>query len=245
MVRVLRWPAVVALVVVLAWIAAHRLMRTGVEIAEHSQNAAVEVARELTAGFRSGKITETFIAAIPELLPEGMLLEVAALEATETVERRDERRALFDLIPLGEAVTEIRVPVTYRYHLSLEEPWLLDVRDGVCLVRAPAIRPTLPPAIHTDGLEKRIDGSWLRFDEDAMMNDLERSLTPRLSARAGSPGRVDIVREICRNRVAEFVREWLLAEKQWGSQRIVSVEVAFADETDTTFGVPEPENMSH
>lgn len=239
-VRLLRWPVCAALVAGLAWYTAHRLIRTGADVAQGSHRAAVQAIRELGEGFRSGTITETFIAAVPELLPEGMRLEVAALEATETIVRRNERRALFDLVPLGEAVTEIRVPVTYRYHLSFEHTWLLDVRDGVCHVRAPAIQPTLPPAIDTAGMEKRIDGSWLRFDEQQMMEELERSLTARLSARAGSPGRIEIVREICRKRVAEFVREWLLAEQQWGDDRIVAVEVVFADEQAIL--VPEPDS---
>ncbi len=118
------------------------------------------------------------------------------------------------------------------------------MRDGVCFVRAPRIRPSQPPAIHTGGVEKRIEGSWLRFDEDEVMEELERSLTARLVARAASPDTINIVRETCRRRVAEFVREWLLAEDQWGSGRIVAVEVAFADEitdeTDNVLPVPTP-----
>ena len=142
--------------------------------------------------FRSGRITETFTADIPRLNEGGTLLELASYEATEMLRRVDERSTLFDLLYLGTNVTEIRAPTTYRYHLRLDDPWWLEVRDHACLVRAPRIRPSLPPAIHTDRMEKRIDGSWLRFDEQEMMEELEKSLTPRLSARAGSPGRIDL-----------------------------------------------------
>ena len=62
------------------------------------------------------------------------------------------------------------------------------------------------------------------------MTELERYLTPRLSARARSPERIDLVRETCRRRVAEFVRGWLLREDHWRSDRFRAVTVVFADE---------------
>ena len=42
---------------------------------------------------------------------------------------------------------------------------------------------------------------------------------------------IDLVREICRRRTAEFVRNWLLAEDHWRADRFRSVTVIFADET--------------
>lgn len=228
--RLLRWPAVAIAVLVIGWLAVQSILQIGKETALEAVDRAAGAVNQLAAGFTSTTITETFTAAIPKLGTEGMLLEVAQLEATETFERRDERWAFFDLVPLGMTISEIRVPVIYRYHLRLEDRWTLDLREGICLVQAPTIRPTQPPAIHTDGMEKRIEGSWLRFDEAEVMEDLEQSLSFRLSARAGSPERLDLVRETCRTRVAEFVRSWLLAEEQWGQGRIVTVEVVFVDE---------------
>lgn len=232
LIHLLRWPAVVVVVVLLGWLAVDRALRFGRDAVVTSADRAAATMRDLAAGFRSTTITETFTAAIPRLGTEGMLLEVATLEATEIFERRDEKRTLFEFVPLGTTVSEIRVPVTYRYHVRLEDPWRLDVSDGVCRVRAPPIRATQPPAFHTGGVEKRIEGSWLRFDEDEVMEELERSLSDRLSARAASPDTIDLVRETCRRHVAEFVREWLLAEDQWGDGRIVAVDVVFADEVD-------------
>ncbi len=80
-------------------------------------------------------------------------------------------------------------------------------------------------------MEKRIEGSWLRFDGHEVMDDLESTLSLRLAARAGSPARIELIRETCRVRVADFVRSWLLSEGQWGDGRIVAVEVLFSDET--------------
>ncbi len=229
--RLIRWPAVAIAVLIIGWFTIQAALRIVSETGLEAVDRAAEAVKQVGAGFTSTTITETFTAAIPKLGTEGMLLEVAQLEATETFEHRDEKRAFYDLVPLGVTVSEIRVPVTYRYHLRLEDRWTLDVRDGICLVQAPAIRPTKPPAIHTDGMEKRIENSWLRFDETEVMDELEQSLTLRLSARAGSPQRIDLVRETCRVRVVDFVRSWLLAEGQWGQGRILAVNVVFADES--------------
>jgi len=200
---------------------------------------AGRAAGEVAARFKSGTITETFVAALPALKPGGATLELAVLEATETFTRTDERAVFFDLIPLGTNVTEIRVPVTYRYHLRLNDPWHLDVRGTTCLVRAPQIRATVPPAIHTDHLERRVERGWLRFDADEQMEALERSITPRLTAHARSHDAIELVRETCRRRVAEFVRTWLLREDQWQEGRFTSVTVVFEGEDDAP-SMPSP-----
>ncbi len=233
-----RWPLVVLLLAMLAYLGAREACRTF----RATQQAAVDTVSELSGiaeRFQTGTITTTFTAAIPRLVPDGgTRLELAAFEATETFSRSDERRVLWDAVSLGTTVTEIRVPVTYRYHLRLDEPWRLEVHDHTCLVAAPPIRPTLPPAIHTQGMEKHGDRGWLRFNVDDQMDDLERSLTPLVSRRAADPDSIDLVRETCRRRVAEFVRNWLLAEDQWRADRFRSVTVVFADETP-----PEPSSL--
>jgi hypothetical protein len=230
-----RWPLVVLALGLLAFVGARESCRAFKE----SRDRTVEAVAGIADRFTTGTITTTFTAAIPRLVPDGgTKLELAAFEATETFTRSDDRRILFDMVPLGTTVTEIRVPVTYRYHLRLEEPWRLDVSDHMCVVHAPRIHPTLPPAIHTDGLTKHVSGSWLRFDEDEQMAELERSLTELLSRRAADPDSIDLVRETCRRRVAEFVRNWLLLEDHWRQDRFRSVTVVFADEE-----IPEPSSL--
>jgi hypothetical protein len=244
--RLLRWPVVIiglgfAMVAVVVQLreAAREGGRATVEAVETARDGAAEIA----ARFATGTITTTFVSAIPRLVPDGgTKLELAAYEAVETVSRTDDRRVLFDMVPLGSTVSEIRVPVTYRYHLRLDEEWRLEVSGGVCRVLAPPIRPTLPPAIHTDRMEKRSDSGWLRFDEDEQMEALERSLTPTLAERAADPGHLGLVRERCRRRVAEFVRSWLLLEDQWGPDRFTHVEVRFADETAERLTAPVIDN---
>jgi hypothetical protein len=238
-VRLVAWPLAVMLAAVLLSLALWRACR----VVEEGRNASRELARgagELAERFKSGRITTTFIAAIPRLQPGGPLLELAAFEATETFARTDERTVLFDLVRLGKTVTEIRVPVTYRYHLRLSDPWHLEVRDSVCLVRAPRIRPTLPPAIHTDRMEKRSERGWLRFNVEQQMDELERSMTPTLKTRAASRETLEFVRETCRWRVAEFVRGWLLREDQWRADRFTAVTVVFDDEAGVDPGAQSP-----
>lgn len=235
-VHALRWPIVVLTLAVVAVLGLRMLRdttREGGRAAVDAVRAAGEEAAAIAGRFATGTITTTFVASIPRLVPDGgTLLELAAFEATETLSRTDDRRVFFDMVPLGATVSEIRVPVTYRYHLRLDEPWRLEVADRTCVVHAPPIRPTLPPAIHTDRMEKRSESGWLRFDEDEQMEALERSLTPTLSVRARDREHLELVREQCRRRVADFVRSWLLLEDQWGPERFNHVEVVFADEED-------------
>jgi hypothetical protein len=236
-IRVLRWPAVVVALGLLAYLVLHQIGQTTRE----GGRAAADLVRDLGSGvvniaeaFQSGTITTTFIAAIPGFTPDtGVKLELASYRATEILRTTDERWVAWDLIPLGTTVTEIRVPVTYRYHLRLDEPWKLEVDGQSCVVHAPQIRPTLPPAIDTGGMEKYSDSGWLRFNEAQQMEGLERSLTEVLSERASDPTHIEMVRERCRLEVAEFVRSWLLMEDHWRDDRFRSVTVIFADESDS------------
>ncbi len=235
-IRALRWPVVILALGLLGYLVVHQIGRT----AREGGRAATEMVRELgegavdiAAAFKSGTITNTFISAIPSFAPDsGARLELAAFEAVEILRSTDELRIGWDLIPLGTTVTEIRVPVTYRYHLRFDEPWLLEVEGQSCIVHAPLIRPTLPPAIDTGRMEKYSDRGWLRFNEDEQMEELERSITGVLSERAADSRHLEMVRERCRLELAEFVRSWLLLEDHWRDDRFRSVTVIFADETE-------------
>lgn len=243
-IRALRWPAVVVVLGLLGYLVVHQIGQT----AREGGRAATDIVREIGSGvvdiaeaFQSGRITTTFIAAIPSFTPDtGVKLELASFQATEILRKTDERWVAWDLVPLGTTVTEIRVPVTYRYHLRLAEPWLLEVEEQSCVVHAPRIRPTLPPAIDTGGMEKFSDSGWLRFNEAQQMEGLERSLTEVLSKRASDPGHLEMVRERCRLEVAEFVRSWLLMEDHWREDRFRSVTVIFADEPESRATILHP-----
>lgn len=233
-----RWPLVIVLVALFALIAFVFSLRTTKQVYDETLDRAgrgidkaAAAARDIAARFQRGTITETFTAAIPKLQGTGMgNLELATAEATESFTRADSKTIAWDLLYLGTTETEIKVPVTYRYHLRLADPWKLDVSNQTCVVYAPAIRPSLPPAIHTDRMEKKSGRGWARFNAGAQMNELEQSITPTLQRYAGDRRHVSFVREECRKTVAEFVKNWLLQEDQWRQDRFHTVQVIFADE---------------
>ena len=100
--------------------------------------------------FKTGTITHTFIEHIPEVSStNGDVLELTTSRSDEIFSRSDSKKIAWDTIYLGTTVSEIRVPATFRYHIRLSDPWRLAAKDKVCIVLAPAIRPSLPTAIDT------------------------------------------------------------------------------------------------
>ena len=63
-----------------------------------------------------------------------------------------------------------------------------------------------------------------------MLEELKRQITPRLTALAHDPRRLNLVRDTCRKSVAEFVRLWLERERQWGQSGFTRIQVKFGDE---------------
>lgn len=210
----------VSLIAVLSWKAARTVERAGEGVAE------------LADRFRTETITTRFLASLPETESAGLgNLELATSTVTEVFTRSDDRRILWDRVSVGETVVEIRVPVTYRYHVRLADDWKIEVTGSTCLVHAPELRPSQPPAIHTDRMEKRsYTRGWWAEDADEHLEALERELTPLLEDYAGDPRHLAAVRDACRNTVAAFVRAWLLYEGHWQEDQLRAIVVRFADE---------------
>ena len=234
-----RWPLVIVVIFGMAFLgylaSLWMAKRTYDETLARSGRAgeyAVGKAQAIAEKFLSGNITKTFVAAIPEITTTGSgNLELATSEQVETFRAEDEKSVLWDKLYLGKTVSEIRVPVTYRYHLRLADSWRLDVSGQTCVVVAPAVRPSLPPAIHTDRMEKKSDAGWGRFNAAEQMTELEKNVTPALSQYASDERHLVLVRELCRKTVAEFVQAWLLKEAHWRTDRFHTIKVIFADET--------------
>ena len=236
--RRLQWPL---LFIALALIAlygycysvgtADRLARdAGAEISGSLKKTAGAVGR-LADRFRSESITETFRAAIPEIESAGSgRLEVATATVTESFERSDEQKILWGLLSLGSTVSQIHVPVTYRYHVELADPWRIEVSGPTCLVFAPPIRASQPPAIHTDRMEKRSHGDWTLVNREDQMEQLEQSITPILRGYAEDPRHLNLVKDKSRLTIGRFIQDWLLGEDQWREDRFRRVVVFFPDE---------------
>lgn len=237
-----RWPLVVVLLglfLLIAFIVSlNKSKQVYVDAMDRAGRAADGMKKavvDIASKFQRGTITETFTAAIPLIKGTGMgNLELATAETTESFEKSDMKTIGWDLLYIGMTSSEIKVPVTYRYHLKLSDPWKLDVTGQTCVVIAPPIRPSLPPAIHTDRMEKKSDRGWARLNADQQMTELEQSITPTLQRYAADPRHIRLVREECRKTVAEFVKMWLLKEDHWRTNRFNTIKVIFADEVERT-----------
>lgn len=188
--------------------------------------------RWLAEHFQKQTITESFHENVKRIAStQGDVLELATMETEETVTKYDTKTLFNDAVYLGTTVAEIRAMVVYRYHLKLSDEWKLTVENGRCVVIAPAIRPSLPPAIRTDTMEKKSEAGWLRFNAAENMAELEQGLTPMLERRAAVPGKIKHVREASRTSVAKFVQHWVLKEQKAQDQGgIREIVVIFPDE---------------
>ena len=189
---------------------------------------------DLAKNFATGRITTTFIEDIPVITStHGNVLELATTRSVETFDREDARNSFWDKVYVGTTTAEIRAPVTYRYHILLSDSWRLAARGNVCLVYAPAIRPSLPPAIDTSKMEKRAESGWARFDRQQQLDQLEKDMSGMLERRAKDAPHLNIVREQCRQSVADFVKNWLIERAQW-TNNFESIVVVFPDEQSIT-----------
>jgi hypothetical protein len=228
-----RWPIVV--VVVTALLAAayfwtlERFVRAGEAVARVPGEVVAGLERAARS-FLTGDVTHRFLSSIPEVAtPKAGNLELASATVTETIERTEERRAFWELVPLGSTTVGVRVPVVYRYHVPMAGEWRATVRGDRLWVEAPALRPSLPPALRTDRMERRVEADWLRFDADLRLAELERELVPIVVARARDPRHLELVREPARRTLAEFARGWLVREGR-AAEPIRSIIVRLADE---------------
>jgi hypothetical protein len=174
-------------------------------------------------------ISNQFSEYLPTAGPSDGILETATCSVPETF-TLTESGSLFNVIPLGTTVSEIRVPAIYRYHIRLFDPWKLEAKGPICIVTAPNFEPSLPPAIITGQMEKSTSAGWLSFDAQANLDTLEQGITDELTRRAYDKTHRDYVREACRQSVAEFVKAWLMKEDDWRSDRFHRVVVIFPDD---------------
>jgi hypothetical protein len=231
------WAALLGTVIVVG-ILASLMFWKGFSALNHTLGSFFGFVKSLPSQFQTQNITRTFKESLVSVEgTNGDILEVATLEMNETISDAD-MKSIANIFYLGTTVSEIQVPVVYRYHIKLSDQWQLSVDGNVCTVLAPAIRPSQPPAIRTDQMQKKSDAGWLRFNAAKNLAELEKTITPTAERRAGLPRRLNQVREPSRKAVAEFVRTWLLKEQQWGPQGIRAIVVRFPDEESTTMPTP-------
>jgi len=191
----------------------------------------VEILPNIAAKFKTGTITQTFTESIPTIKStEGDILELATAEADEIFTRTDSQSIGWGLFYIGTTTSKISVRATFRYHIKLSDSWRLATKDQTCIVQAPALRPSLPPAIHTATLRKETENGWLRFNKDENLIELERGITAELSRKAADRRHIALAREECRKSIAAFVKNWLLKEEHWRKDGFSTITVVFPDE---------------
>ena len=171
------------------------------------------------------ELTTRFQSAIPELTSE-LNLELATATYHELFTRTSSGQTLWGLLDLGTTVVQVQVPVTYRYHLCLRDQWQLTLRNDQLHVQAPRVRPSVPPAIHTDRLTSLTVRGWARSSPQPLLDELQQSLTPTLTAWAGDARHLTLVRPQCQAAVTEFVQRWL----RQNQQPCPAITVTFADD---------------
>lgn len=206
----------------------------------------VSVIDESLDDFTEENINKTFGEYITATKGEGSgNLEVATHETLAVFSETREKSYVWGAVSGGITSVEIKVPVTYRYYVRLDDPWKIEINGAICTVLAPAIKPGLPPAIHTDRMEKRIDESWIRFDGRQMMDELEKQMTPELNRRAQT--NIQLVMEHSRKVVSTFIKNWLLQDEQWHDRFhsvVVSFEGEIEEETEAAPSVEMKERVS-
>jgi hypothetical protein len=178
-------------------------------------------------------VEKEFIASIPAIFrAQGGNLELAGFTATETFMRSDTAKLPYFNwnIPGATTTVVIRVPVIYRYYVSASGEWDIKVIDNTCLIYAPELRPTLPPAIQTDSMKISTIEGPLAFHGEEQQAKLLQSLTPQLEKNAKDSTKVKFIREEARKTVAEFVQTWLLQRGDWGERKIENIKVFFKGE---------------
>jgi len=164
----------------------------------------------------------------------GGLLEISTVTVHERFKSTDTRE--FWGIALGETVSVIEVPVTYRYHIELAKEWPVFIKGKTALVRAGEVKPSLPVAIDTSRMEKYTHSGWARFNKAENLERLERSITPELAKRANHPDIRQLAIDAGRQTVREFVTTWLLKEQGWKSDAESKVIVLFPGEAQPRSG---------
>lgn len=206
------------------------LIVAGTVVTLYFGESAKQFLDKVTGGFLTSQSTLKTEEILLEIgRTHGDVLEVASpMKTVETFSKTDVRFAAWGWVYMGTATSEIKVPVTYRFHIKLSEMKQARLDENVLVVTAPTLHPSLPVAFDTTAMEKKTDGTWLRFDAAQQLTDLEKTITPALTARAKD--HTNTVRENARRDIEEFVQQWIVDSHPDYRAQIKAVKVIFPGE---------------
>lgn len=104
-------------------------------------------------------------------------LEIATVSVLERFTRTDTKA--FWGIDLGTTISQIQAPVVYRYHIERAAAWPMTIVGKTCIVRAGAVKPTLPVAFDAGAMQKYTASGWARFNKAENLQQRERSIPDR------------------------------------------------------------------
>lgn len=206
------------------------ILLVGAATLVYISNNVVSVMENMPRSFFSRTINTNTGSILLEIgRTHGDVLEVASpLRTVEIFSKTDTKTAAWGWVSLGTATSEIKVPATYRFHIKLSELQHARIENRVLIVIAPVVRPSLPVAFDTSGMEKKSSGDWLRFDTAEQLAVLEKNISPALAARAQE--HLLNIREPARKDMEEFVQKWIVETNPNYRKEIVAVKIVFPGE---------------
>jgi len=219
------WPRVIVILGVFAM-----LLGAGLLVFRQVVKAPAALVSELrgvAAAFNQGTVRTEFLSRATEIA--GMSrFQFATLKQAESFQREETGSTAWGWIPLPKVVVQAQAPVEYSYHLDFDAPWEFQ-RDGDTILVIPPPITAGTPAIDVSALSfYTLEGSVWR-DDKAVRERLRESLTESLKQRADD--NVRLVREVGRQRLADFVTKWL--GERFHDGQTFHVKIIFPDERVT------------
>jgi hypothetical protein len=231
------WPRVVALVLIFALLVGgtvfvlREVINAPAKLVEQSGGLIKEGGRQLRSlaeSFNRGTVRTEFVSHAAEVAGTNRF-QFATLKQNEFFKREEEGNTAWGWVPLPRVVVEARAPVEYTYTVDFSGAWQFDREGDWLRVIAPPIEANAP-AVDVSALQfYTVEGSIWR-DESAVRDRLRQSLSAALRERAIDNEK--LVREIGRQRLAEFVEKWLA--NNFDDSKRLHVKVVFPDEVPQT-----------
>lgn len=216
--RLKPWPLVIVALAVIALVAWWLTLRAIPRMPQLDD--AGRAAEAIARAFRQGTLTTEFTSYATSL--EGSRrLQVASLEAVETLSRRDRAAVLWGQLALPEVAVRASLPVTYTYYLDLEKPWRIDWEGETrtMLVQTPPLEWNRP-AVDVSDMRLEVEQTHPLRDEAAAVERLRTAVSPWLEERAEK--NLALVDATAREEVEGWVRSWVEAEYgQVGEVKVV------------------------
>lgn len=221
--RAVMWVAIVLIVVgggVFVLWSCHRIPGEVLEQTGKVITKAEQALRDVASAFARGTVTSSFISYATTIDPTHYL-QFATLNQMEIFSRSDERT--FGYIPLPEVVVEARAPIEYTYYVDFNGAWNFLLEDGVVNVFAPPIRFN-KPAVDASKISYEVRKGM--FGSAKVQEDLKKSIS--LLATQKAQQNINLVREVGRKQIGDFVERWLI--ETYADGRRYPVKVYFPDE---------------